>query len=251
MSEVGYYFTVDGLRGLLDALAARLADGGTLLSVHWTGTSEDHLLAGAFVEAQVRAHRAWRTTVRHTDEHFVLGVHVRGAVVTGGRGGRVGADVRPAIEGVVVVVPAHDEEHEIDGCLRSAVAALAIVGRPGALPRGGRRRRLDGRNGGRWRPRSSPTEAVPHDVVSLPGGNVGRARDCGFDLVGCVASARSASGPMRPGASRPTPTADRSRRGSPPTSRGPIVAPMRWRGSSRCATGTSATPEQPIAGNGS
>ena len=37
LSEVGYYFTVEGLRDLLDALAARLADGGTLLSVHWTG----------------------------------------------------------------------------------------------------------------------------------------------------------------------------------------------------------------------
>ena len=77
LSEVGYYFTVAGLRGLLDALASRLATGGTLLSVHWTGTSADHVLAGSFVEARVRAHPAWRTTVRHTDEHFVLGVHVR------------------------------------------------------------------------------------------------------------------------------------------------------------------------------
>ena len=77
LSEVGYYFTVAGLAHLLDALAARLADGGTLLSVHWTGVSADHVLAGSVVEAQVQAHQAWRTTVRHTDEHFVLGVHVR------------------------------------------------------------------------------------------------------------------------------------------------------------------------------
>jgi SAM-dependent methyltransferase len=83
MSEVGYYFTVAGLRDLLDALAGRLADGGTLLSVHWTGISADHLLAGSFVETQVRAHRAWRTTVRHTDEHFVLGVHVTASASPG------------------------------------------------------------------------------------------------------------------------------------------------------------------------
>ena len=83
LSEIGYYFTADGLRGLLDALAARLADGGTLVSVHWTGTSVDHVLTGSFVEEQVRAHPAWRTTVRHTDELFVLGVHVRVPASTG------------------------------------------------------------------------------------------------------------------------------------------------------------------------
>jgi SAM-dependent methyltransferase len=77
LSEVGYYFTPDGLDDLLAASAERLVAGGTLLSVHWTGSSTDHVLSGAFVETQVRAHPAWRTTVRHTDEHFVLGVHVR------------------------------------------------------------------------------------------------------------------------------------------------------------------------------
>jgi len=89
--------------------------------------------------------------------------------------------VSPAIEGVLVVVPAHDEEQEIDGCLRSTAAALTIIG-------DGVRRHVvvvdDGSTDATPEAAADALteEAVPHDIVSLSGGNVGRARDRGFDV---------------------------------------------------------------------
>jgi trans-aconitate methyltransferase len=45
-SELGYYFSVDQLRALVNRLADGLESGGEFLAVHWLGHSADHLLHG-------------------------------------------------------------------------------------------------------------------------------------------------------------------------------------------------------------
>lgn len=46
LSEIGYYFDPTRLREVVRRVDRSLQDGGTLLAVHWLGTSEDHLLGG-------------------------------------------------------------------------------------------------------------------------------------------------------------------------------------------------------------
>jgi SAM-dependent methyltransferase len=50
-SELGYYFTQPRLTRIAESLSAAMAAGGELISVHWLGTSEDHLLQGVQVHA--------------------------------------------------------------------------------------------------------------------------------------------------------------------------------------------------------
>jgi protein-L-isoaspartate O-methyltransferase len=45
-SELGYYFKRVQLLGIAESLSAAMEPGGELISVHWRGTSEDHLLRG-------------------------------------------------------------------------------------------------------------------------------------------------------------------------------------------------------------
>lgn len=45
VSEVGYYFDVDGLLELTRELHGRAAGGSRILACHWTGSSEDHRLS--------------------------------------------------------------------------------------------------------------------------------------------------------------------------------------------------------------
>ena len=45
-SEIGYYFHGTALKELGQTLVARLLRGGSLLAVHWLGTSKDHVLTG-------------------------------------------------------------------------------------------------------------------------------------------------------------------------------------------------------------
>lgn len=45
-SEIGYYFDEAGLKELGTALVSRMRMSGTLLAVHWLGTSKDHLVSG-------------------------------------------------------------------------------------------------------------------------------------------------------------------------------------------------------------
>lgn len=45
-SEIGYYFEEAGLQELGNMLVSRIHTSGTLLAVHWLGTSKDHLLSG-------------------------------------------------------------------------------------------------------------------------------------------------------------------------------------------------------------
>lgn len=54
-SEVLYYLTPELLADTLDALEARLPSGSTLLAVHWTGRSVDHVLTGEAVHEALRA----------------------------------------------------------------------------------------------------------------------------------------------------------------------------------------------------
>jgi SAM-dependent methyltransferase len=46
LSEIGYYFTVPELTGLVERAVRSLWPEGVLLAVHWLGTSADHVLHG-------------------------------------------------------------------------------------------------------------------------------------------------------------------------------------------------------------
>jgi len=54
-SEIGYYFQAGPLADVVDALVERLDIGGRFVSVHWTGTSADHVLTGEEVQRIVAA----------------------------------------------------------------------------------------------------------------------------------------------------------------------------------------------------
>lgn len=72
-SEIGYYFDAPTLADIGASLAQRLvAPGGTLLAVHWTGISPDHLLRGEEVHSVLRALPG--LTLQHAEvhEHFLL-----------------------------------------------------------------------------------------------------------------------------------------------------------------------------------
>jgi SAM-dependent methyltransferase len=55
ISELGYYWDVDGLTDLAGRLDALRAPTGDLVAVHWLGHSPDHLLHGADVHAVLDA----------------------------------------------------------------------------------------------------------------------------------------------------------------------------------------------------
>lgn len=54
-SEIGYYFAVPELRSLAVFLAEQLAPRGELLAAHWLGHSDDHVLHGDEVHAELRS----------------------------------------------------------------------------------------------------------------------------------------------------------------------------------------------------
>lgn len=51
LSEVGYYFDAEGLRGIVNTLRTRFAVQVEVLAVHWLGQSADHVLHGDEVHA--------------------------------------------------------------------------------------------------------------------------------------------------------------------------------------------------------
>ncbi len=67
LSEIGYYFSAERWRAICGALIAALAPGGTLLAVHWLGTSPDHALTGDAVHAILRGHP--RLVLEHEERH--------------------------------------------------------------------------------------------------------------------------------------------------------------------------------------
>jgi protein-L-isoaspartate O-methyltransferase len=68
-SELGYYFTQAQLTRIARSLSATLETGGELIGVHWLGTSEDHVLHGDQVHANLKdalTHScAWIKGARH------------------------------------------------------------------------------------------------------------------------------------------------------------------------------------------
>ena len=77
LSEIGYYFTVPALAQLRDRAVAALEPGGTLLAVHWRGTSADHLIQGDDVHRCLGAGAGLRPAGRYEDVGFVLDVWTR------------------------------------------------------------------------------------------------------------------------------------------------------------------------------
>jgi SAM-dependent methyltransferase len=77
LSEIGYYFDVPTLRELRERAVSSLEPGGTLLAVHWRGTSQDHLLHGDVVHRVLGTSARLRREVRHVEPRFVLDVWVR------------------------------------------------------------------------------------------------------------------------------------------------------------------------------
>ena len=67
LSEVGYYFSVEQLSRIADALAGALARGGELLAVHWLGHSNDHILHGD--EVHETLNRVLPLPRTHTERH--------------------------------------------------------------------------------------------------------------------------------------------------------------------------------------
>lgn len=74
LSEVGYYYSREDLRRLLDLICAALEPGGTLLAVHWRHPVEDYPLGGDEVHAVLDADDRLTSTVRHEEADFLLAV---------------------------------------------------------------------------------------------------------------------------------------------------------------------------------
>jgi cyclopropane fatty-acyl-phospholipid synthase-like methyltransferase len=77
LSEIGYYFDVHSLRQLGRKAVSTLEVGGTLLAVHWRGTSADHLLHGDQVHRVLGCDERLRAEVHHDEPGFVLDAWVR------------------------------------------------------------------------------------------------------------------------------------------------------------------------------
>jgi 2-polyprenyl-3-methyl-5-hydroxy-6-metoxy-1,4-benzoquinol methylase len=55
LSEIGYYFSAADWARMVADVVERMPAGGTLVAVHWLGTSEDHRMSGDAVHAVLRA----------------------------------------------------------------------------------------------------------------------------------------------------------------------------------------------------
>jgi SAM-dependent methyltransferase len=77
LSEVGYYFSAEDLRRVLDRLCASLEPGGTLLAVHWRHPVEDYPLDADEVHGALDRDERLSRTVTHEELDFLLGIYVR------------------------------------------------------------------------------------------------------------------------------------------------------------------------------
>jgi LmbE family N-acetylglucosaminyl deacetylase len=77
LSEVGYYFDLDGLETLIDRIAAALADDGVLLACHWRHPVADYPLTGDQVHATIHERAGLGVIAKHVEDDFVLEVFAR------------------------------------------------------------------------------------------------------------------------------------------------------------------------------
>ena len=70
LSEIGYYFSAEGWLAVSEALVHALVPGGTLLAVHWLGTSPDHRLTGDEVHETLRGHPL--LVLEHEERHAMF-----------------------------------------------------------------------------------------------------------------------------------------------------------------------------------
>jgi hypothetical protein len=72
LSEIGYYFDPTRLQDVIRQTDESLRCGGTLLAVHWLGTSDDHLLSGDDVHRIIHDTTSLRHEGRLRDPGFRL-----------------------------------------------------------------------------------------------------------------------------------------------------------------------------------
>jgi SAM-dependent methyltransferase len=65
LSEIGYYFSALEWASISGGIVARMPHSGTLLAVHWLGTSADHLTSGDEVHRTLREDR--RLALEHEE----------------------------------------------------------------------------------------------------------------------------------------------------------------------------------------
>lgn len=78
LSEIGYYLDTTTLRAALDTLPAVLADGATVLCVHWRHPVADYPLIGDTVHEQVRATPGLSGLGGWADEDVLIDVLIAG-----------------------------------------------------------------------------------------------------------------------------------------------------------------------------
>ena len=74
LSEVGYYFSPDAIGSLVEQIAQRVSDGGTVLACHWRHPVGDYPLSGDDVHLALNEGLGLERIVRHGERDFVLDV---------------------------------------------------------------------------------------------------------------------------------------------------------------------------------
>jgi LmbE family N-acetylglucosaminyl deacetylase/SAM-dependent methyltransferase len=74
LSEVGYYFDLDGLDDLLDHIENGLGPTGTLVMCHWRHPVDDYPLTGDEVHHAARSRPGLHRIAAHVEEDFILEV---------------------------------------------------------------------------------------------------------------------------------------------------------------------------------
>ena len=77
LSEVGYYFDLAGLAGVLDHIEDALGDTGVLVACHWRHPVADYPLRGDDVHTAIRERPSLQRLAVHVEEDFVLEVFSR------------------------------------------------------------------------------------------------------------------------------------------------------------------------------
>lgn len=80
LSEVGYYLVEADLVRAVNHAADRLADGGTLLAVHWRHDAPDYPLTGDQVHEVIATQAGLQRAGGYRDEDVVIDVFRRGSI---------------------------------------------------------------------------------------------------------------------------------------------------------------------------